>query len=222
MNAREKIVKAAAILENVRPLSTFEYGKWKRISTLDLMKIAILRVLSAQTKVCNLRSLEYSSDLENLRTISDEQIEGILRRYKIRFPKRKTVAVESVRSIDWMNLIQSLERFSGVSLGEERKARFRVMNKAVGMGLKTASDFLKDIGFSKRLAVLDSRNLKFLKSLGIASEDLEASKLSNRQIYYDLEDVENEIANQLGVTVSELDERIMTHTCTSEELLHKI
>jgi thermostable 8-oxoguanine DNA glycosylase len=75
---------------------------------------------------------------------------------------------------------------------------------------------------SKRLAVLDSRNLNFLKSLGIASEDLKASKLSNRRIYCDLEDLENEIADQLGVTVSELDERIMTCTSTSGELPHRI
>jgi len=144
-----------------------------------------------------------------------------LRRHKIRFPKRKVKAVKLARSIDWVNLIQGLEKFSGGSLEEEREARTRVMNRTFGMGFKTASDFLKDIGFSKHLAVLDSRNLNFLKSLGLASKNLKAGKLSNRRIYCELEDIENEIANQLGTTVSELDERIMTYTGTTEELPHR-
>jgi len=220
---KEKIEKAAAILENVKPLSSFEYGKWKRIPKSHTMKIAVLRVLSPQTRVSSLRSLEYSTDLDDLLTdISDEQIEDILRRHRIRFPRQKVKAVKFVRSIDWVNIIQELEKFSGGSLEEEREARLRVMNRTLGMGLKTVSDFLKDIGFSKHLAVLDSRNLNFLKSLGLATENLKASMLSNRKIYYELEDIENEIANQLGITVSELDERVMTYTRIPGELPHRI
>lgn len=220
---KEKIEKAAAMLENVKPSSFFEYAKWKRIPEPHVMKIALLRALSPQTRVSSLRSLEYSTDLDDLLTdISDERIEGILRRHRIRFPRRKVKAVKLVRSIDWMNMIRSLEKFSGGSLEEEREARIGVMNRTFGMGLKTVSDFLKDIGFSKHLAVLDSRNLKFLKSVGLASENLKVSRLSNRRIYYELEDIENEIANQLGVTVSELDEKIMTCTGTPRELPHRI
>ena len=220
---KKKIEKAAAILQNVKPSSLFEYGKWKRIPKSSLMKIAVLRALSPQTKVSSLRSLEYSTDLDYLLTdISDEQVEDTLRRHRIRFPKQKVKAVKHVRSIDWMNVIQELEKFSGSSLEKERVARIRVMNRTFGMGLKTVSDFLKDIGFSKHLAVLDSRNLNFLKSVGLASEDLKASKLSNPRIYYDLEDLENEMAKQLRITVSELDEKIMTYTATAKELPHRI
>jgi len=220
---KKKIEKAAAILQNVKPPSLFEYGKWKRIPKSSLMKIAVLRALSPQTRVSSLRNLEYSTDLDYLLTdISDEQVEDILRRHRIRFPKQKVKAVKHVRSIDWMHVIQELEKFSGSSLEKERVARIRVMNRTFGMGLKTVSDFLKDIGFSKHLAVLDSRNLNFLKSVGLTSEDLKTSKLSNRRIYYDLEDLENKIANQLRITVSELDEKIMTYTATVRELSHRL
>jgi len=187
------------------------------------MKIAVRSALSPRTRVSSLRSLEYSTDLDELSTdISDEQIEDILRRHRIRFPKRKVKAVKLARSIDWINMIRNLEKFSGGCLEEEREARIRVMNRTFGMGLKTTSDFLKDIGFSKCLAVLDSRNLNFLKSLGLVSEELKPSMLSNHRIYYELEDIENEIADALGITVSELDERIMTYTGTPRELPHRI
>jgi len=59
---KERIEKASAILENVKPSSLFEYGKWKRVPKSHVMKIAVLRVLSPQTKVSSLRSLEYSLD----------------------------------------------------------------------------------------------------------------------------------------------------------------
>lgn len=215
------IKRAAAILRNVRPSNPFEYGKWRRISKSDLTKIAVVRALSPQTRVSSLRSLEYSTELDELLTdISDERIEDILRKHRIRFPKRKVEAVKLVRSIDWVNMIKSLEKISGRSLDEEREVRMRILKKTFGMGLKTVSDFLKDIGFSKYLAVLDSRNLRFLKSVGTAPENLKASRLSDHRIYYELEDIENEMANQLGITVSELDEKIMTYTGT--ELPHKI
>ena len=222
MEEKVKIKNAAAILENIKPVNLFEYGKWKRIPEFDLKKNAMLRALSPQTRVSSLRSLEYSIDLDELlNNISDERIEDILRKHRIRFPNRKVKVVKHVNSVDWINMVQRLEKFSGGSLEEEREARIRVLNRSFGMGLKTVSDFLKDIGFSKHLAVLDSRNLKFLKSVGLASENLKASKLSSRKTYYELEKVENEIANQLGITVSELDEKIMIYTGTRRELPHK-
>lgn len=218
-----KIERAAAILKNVKPTNPFEYGKWKKISASDLTKIAVLRALSPQTRVSSLRSLEYSADLDDLLTaIHDDRIEAILRKHRIRFPKRKVTAVKHVRSIDWVNMINGLEKFSGRSLVAEREARTKISEVTFGMGLKTISDFLKDIGFSKYLAVLDSRNLSFLKLVGLVPADLSASKLSNRRIYYKLEDLENEIANHVGITVSELDERIMTYTETCKEPPHRI
>ena len=215
--------RAAKILKNVKPSNPFKYGKWRSIPKSDLTKIAVVRALSPQTRVSSLRSLEYSADLnELLADISDERIENILRKHRIRFPKRKVKAVKLVRSIDWVNMIRGFEKFSGRSLHEEREARIGIMENTFGMGLKTVSDFLKDIGFSKYLAVLDSRNLGFLKYVRLAPEDLKASRLSSRRIYYKLEDIENKIADQLGITVSELDEKIMTYTVVSTELPHRI
>ena len=109
-------------------------------SKYDLTKIAVVRALSPQTRVSSLRSLEYSADLDELLAdISDDRIESILRRHKIRFPKRKVKAVRLVRSIYWVKIIRDLEKLSGRGVEDEREARIR-MERTFGMGLKTVSD----------------------------------------------------------------------------------
>lgn len=90
------------------------------------------------------------------------------------------------------------------------------------MGFKTSSDFLKDIGFSKYLAVIDSRNLRFLKSVGLADLQLKTRDIPKSKIYFSLENIENEIAGRLNITVSELDERIMIYMGTGEERSHRL
>lgn len=88
------------------------------------------------------------------------------------------------------------------------------------MGLKTASDFLKDLGFSKYLAVVDSRVLTFLQDVNLISRELRAATLSNKKTYYHVEETENTLTGAMGITVSELDEKIMAYT--GGEKSHKI
>ena len=213
---------AVNLIKNIEPQSVFEFKKWKRISGSSIKKIAVLRVCSAGTRVINLRNLEYSLDIDKLllNEISDDEILEILRKYKIRFPNQKAKRIKCLLSFNVISLIQDIEKLSGASLSQERRAREHIMAAINGMGLKTASDFLKDIGFSRYLAVLDSRNLRFLQNVNLVSRHLKPKQLSKRKIYYELEDIENELARRLGITVSELDEKIMTYT--GEEGPHKI
>lgn len=205
--------RAATALKNIEPQSPFIYGKWKNMAESNIKKIAILRICSPQTKVAKLRSLEFSLDINKLLNIKiEEEILDILRKYGIRFPPTKTNRIIQLQLINMMNLILSIEELSGVSLNQERKSRKRVISEIKGMGLKTASDFLKDIGFSKYLAVLDSRNLRFLQNFGLAPKNLKANKLNRQKLYFNLEDVENELAKKMEITVSEVDEKIMAYT----------
>jgi len=220
--SEEAYAHAINALRNVEPQSRFVFGKWKRLSESDIKKIAILRVCSPQTRIANLRSLEYSPDMDKLleNETHEEERFVILRKHGIRFPDQKTERISHILSLNILGLIQSLEQLSGTSLSQERRARERVMTVINGMGLKTASDFLKDIGFSKYLAVLDSRNLRFLQDIGLTPKQLKAGELTKRKIYYKLEDIENELAKKMGITVSELDEKIMAYT--EEEKPHRI
>jgi len=214
--------RAIDALKDVKPPTQFQFGKWRKIGESGLKKIAILRVASPQTRVAALRSLEYSQDLEYLvdRNPSDREIQSTLRKHGIRFHNAKTPRIRWILSNNLTNTINEVEHLSGRSLADERKARDRIKDIIPGMGLKTTSDFLKDIGFSKYLAVLDSRNLNFLKEYDLAPSWITQSHLSRKKIYYYLEEVENELAKRLGITVSELDERIMT--ITGSERPHKL
>lgn len=58
--------QAVDVLKNVKPTTSFQFGKWRKLGESSLKKIAILRVASPQTRVAALRSLEYSQDLEYL------------------------------------------------------------------------------------------------------------------------------------------------------------
>lgn len=208
-------IRTVNVLRNIEPQNLFLFGKWKRVSQSVIRKIAILRLCSPQTRVASLRDLEYSDDdMDKLLKsgTSEEEVSTILRKYEIRFPSQKAKRIKHLLALDIFGLVQSIEDLSGASLNQERRARERVMEKIDGMGLKTSSDFLKDIGFSKYLAVLDSRNLKFLKSVGLAPKQLKADGLSKRGVYHELEDIENELAKKIGITVSELDEKIMAYT----------
>ena len=143
-----------------------------------------------------------------------------MRSYNIRFPSSKVVRVKSACSLNWANTLKSIESLSGFGIEKERYARLRIKEKVYGFGWKTTSDFLKDIGFTKYLAVLDSRNLKFLVTQGLLPENSKPD-FSNQVIYYKIEDLENEIANYLEITVSELDELIMTYMSPRKDLPHK-
>jgi len=209
----EAYTSAINILRDIEPQSPFIFEKWKRIPESDIRKIAILRICSSQTRVVNLRSLEYSPEIDKLlNKTSEEEVLTILKKHNIRFHNRKTKWIRHLLSLDILALIQDIGEFSGTSLEQERRARKRIITTIRGMGLKTASDFLKDIGFSKYLAVVDSRVLGFLQNMGLASKQVKADKLSNRKIYYKLECIENVLAQKMSITVSELDEKIMAYT----------
>jgi len=76
--------------------------------------------------------------------------------------------------LDILALIQQIEEFNGTSLKQEWKAREWIMITIKGMRLKTASDFLKDIGFSKYLAVLDSRVLGFFQDISLVPKEFKS------------------------------------------------
>lgn len=218
---KDKLELAAKVLKGISPDSVFEFGKWKKLSEQDLRKRATMSVLSPQTKVSFLRNLEYSDDIDRLiAETSNDIIENILKSYNIRFPSSKVARVKSACSLNWTNALKNIESLSGFSIEKERYARLRIKERVYGFGWKTTSDFLKDIGFTKYLAVLDSRNLKFLVTQELLPINSKPD-FSNQIIYYKIEDLENEIANYLKITVSELDELIMTYMSPKKDFAHK-
>lgn len=98
--SEEAYASAVNVLRNIEPQSPFIFRKWKKISESDIIKIAILRICSPQTKVANLRSLEFSPDIDKLlkNETSREEVSSILRKYGIRFPDEKAKRIKYLLS----------------------------------------------------------------------------------------------------------------------------
>ncbi len=70
------------------------------------------------------------------------------------------------------------------AIDDDRKAREWLVNNVKGIGYKEAGHFLRNIGFTQELAILDRHILRNLHSLGVIGEIPET--LSKRR-YFDIE-----------------------------------
>ena len=92
--------------------------------------------------------------------------DGSLRRY--RFPQRKTTII--VRARRWTRLSAPLaEILDGFVDGRERR---RFLSDCPGIGPKTASWFLRNLGWGEQLAIIDVHLLRALSDAGRVSENV--------------------------------------------------
>lgn len=78
-----------------------------------------------------------------------------------------------------------------------------LVENIIGYGMKEASHFIRNIGFSKnQLAILDVHILKNLKEFGIIDD---IPKSLTRKRYLEIEEKMKGFANRLGITLDELD-----------------
>lgn len=85
----------------------------------------------------------------------------------------------------------------------ERAVRETLVDKIPGIGLKEASHFLRDIGYSDNLAIIDSHVASFLAEIKAIS--LEEVKTINRNIYFELENILQKLCKEHNVSLSVFD-----------------
>jgi N-glycosylase/DNA lyase len=85
---------------------------------------------------------------------------------------------------------------------KEEEAREWLVENIKGIGYKEASHFLRNIGFSKNLAILDRHVLKNLKALGVIKEIPES--LSRRN-YLEIENRMRELSEKIKIPMNHLD-----------------
>jgi len=74
----------------------------------------------SQTRVVNLRNLEYSPEIDKLlNKTSEEEVLTILRKHKVRLPNQKTNEYLICFPLIYWFLIQQIEEFNGTSLKQE-------------------------------------------------------------------------------------------------------
>jgi N-glycosylase/DNA lyase len=82
------------------------------------------------------------------------------------------------------------------------KLREWLANNILGIGMKEASHFLRNIGLSKDFAILDRHILKNLKEYGIIDE---IPKSISKKVYVDIEGKMRELSKRINIPMDELD-----------------
>ena len=127
-------------------------------------------------------------------------VDGRSRRY--RFPNAKGRQLADTTNAVWAfgGLRHLLSTFE-----DGRAARAWFVRHAPGLGPKQASMFLRNVGFSHDLAILDRHVLNYMIALGLGGIGMRASRLHD---YLVLEDVLRRHAATSGSTVGALDRAI--------------
>jgi N-glycosylase/DNA lyase len=129
--------------------------------------------------------------------------DGRLRKY--RFPNiRARCLVDSARFLyaeEGDGLLALLGRPNS-----EGEMRDYLVENLSGIGLKEASNFLRNIGFSSSLAIIDSHIVSFMKAANLLPENL--SRIDGGNKYLELESILVEISESNDLDLSVLDHAI--------------
>lgn len=119
----------------------------------------------------------------------------------VRFRNNKARYIVRARRTcsDGKNIIlkRILDSYSGVT--DKRKW---LSEHVMGMGMKEASHFLRNIGYGRDLAILDRHVLRNLKEHGFIKND--RISLSDKR-YLELEETMRKFSNKLGIPMDHLD-----------------
>lgn len=129
---------------------------------------------SAAEVIGHLEPFSMERDREELMTLLVEtlrganfgppRVDGSLRRY--RYPERKAEMITQAR--EWLGEVGGLEQ--AVALHGDLTAKRRLLCTCPGIGPKTASWLLRNLGWADRVAVVDVHVLRLLIDLGYLGE----------------------------------------------------
>ena len=196
---------------------------WKDLTEYDLwyeLCLCILasnvnydQALSAASHLHNKKLLDRHTILENLDYAQNriayelslpvflpKKKDGQLRKYRFPNIRAKNIIKSSVNLSSTTSLVKLLKN----SDSENGVRNFLVENIS-GMAHKEASHFLRDVGFSNSLAIIDTHILNFLKELTIIPTN---TKISNVRNYFELETIMQNLANHYDLKLSILDNAI--------------
>lgn len=91
----------------------------------------------------------------------------------------------------------------------ERELRELLVENLSGLGFKEASHFLRNVGFSSYLAIIDTHILSFMRKAGLVPES--TIRVNGRNEYVELEDILIEMADRNGLDLSILDMALWLH-----------
>ena len=136
---------------------------------------------------------------------------------RYRYPRTKANYIR--RTGESIYSTNSSIRIILISCIDERTARARIMSVTVGIGPKQASLFLRNIGYAKNLAILDTHILKYMTVIGLVPKILKT--VSYLPKYEDIEAILNNYATKFKESLACLDTAIwiVMRSCWKETIV---
>ena len=135
----------------------------------------------------------------NVFNVLSGRIPNLGRKWSYRFPK--TRSHQLARARDALSKLSLADRLSQTC--NPRELRQNLVADIAGLGPKQASMFLRNIGKSYELAILDTHILRFLDMQNLISRD--SNKVSSLLAYEKTERIVSNYADKLGFRVGYLD-----------------
>jgi len=125
------------------------------------------------------------------------KVQNILKHNNVRFHRKKaTYLLGAVKNFDNLWRLLNKKRLSDFALRE------KIAETVKGMGYKEVSHFLRNIGYSFELAILDRHVLKNLQAFGAISE---VPKSMTKKEYLEIEKKMVKFSQKLGIPIVDLD-----------------
>lgn len=169
----------------------------------ELALAAVREIYNAGLLICPMNTDSLKTHRESLVHVLKQplQYEGCSRsgrRYRFAVSRADHIC-RTLNSI--LSIGGSLRKFLQ-SFNSAREARRSVVNLVTGMGPKQASLFLRNIGFSEHIAILDSHVLRFMSLLGLSRTD---RSITSIRYYEEHETALKRYARNLDFTLGRVD-----------------
>lgn len=185
----------SCIQERLKEFSTLQKGDAKQwFSELCFC------ILTAQSSAAKAIKIQQEVQPEGFLTYSEEELRAILKKHAHRFYNKKAAYIIKART--HANLKDTLMELYGNAI-DPLKARLLIAHEVQGIGLKEASHFLRNVGFSN-VAIIDRHIIRFLVRYGLIRE---APKTLTPGHYFKLED----ILRRFKIPLDKLDLMIWCH-----------
>jgi len=170
-----------------------EFKENGRRSSREIFKELCFCILTANFNAE--RCLKIQEEIgEEFLTLPEAELAGRLRELGHRYPKTRAKYIVEARK--YVNSLKGIIK----SLNNGKRVREWLVKNIKGIGLKEASHFLRNIGYTD-LAILDFHIISVLTKYGIT----EKPKTLTKKKYLEIENLLKKMADKLNLNLAELD-----------------
>ncbi len=200
MNSLERLIEIYKVRRDEIQRRLSEFKKILSESNRRIFAELAFCICTPQSKAKNCWEI-ISSLMKNglLFNGNEEQIKPFLN--SIRFGENKAKYIVNARRLftedDTLKIKEKIQLFN-----DPFKLREWLVENILGIGMKEASHFLRNIGLGKDFAILDRHILKNLKEFNVIKD---IPKSISKKVYLDIENKMREFSKQINIPMDELD-----------------